>query len=160
MARKVMIEGPISGQNWSYRGGDVVELADDIAQAWIDHGLATDAPPEKISAQRIAELEKSLDDAIRERDALRKSLAEAEGKAAEARKAVAGAKDEASAHKKSADEAIARALAAIGLIKTEREARQRAEAERDDFAAKAKALGEQLERLRASTKASANAGNV
>jgi hypothetical protein len=94
----------LAGDNFSYAPGDVVDLDDDTAQAWVGAKLAVEAPPHEAAADRIAALNDERETLVKERDGLAAERDDLKGKLAAALKEKQGAIDEMKIHKASADD--------------------------------------------------------
>lgn len=49
--KKVLIKQSIAGHEFSYKPGDIAELIDELASAWVQSGVAVWAPKEKPKAE-------------------------------------------------------------------------------------------------------------
>jgi hypothetical protein len=94
----------LAGDHFSYAPGDIVDLEDAVAEAWIDAKLAVEAPPQEAAIDRIAELNAYRDALARERDGLAAERDDLKGKLAAALREKQGAIDEMKIHKTAADD--------------------------------------------------------
>ena len=110
----------IAGADFSLDHGAVVDADTigglEVAKAWIEAGIAVEAPSEEIAAATIDDLRKQLADVTGARDGLQAALTDAEGALAKAQGAADGAREEMLVHKAArvdADNALAKAKAAF-----------------------------------------------
>jgi chromosome segregation ATPase len=143
----VKLSGPISGHNFDYTAGDIVDLIDVDAKAWIAAGLAVEAPPNDVAVKRIERLERDLADA---RAAVAGHVSAADKTASDVANAKSAMK-QAIVEMKTREARLEEARAANDALAQTLSAREkdleRALGERDDFQAQAVALGEQIERM-------------
>ena len=144
MPRKMMMLTALAAADHSFAPGEFVELEDNIADAWRDAGIVSEAPDDKVAAEQIARLQAQISDALSVRDGAEKALTEARGAIAAAKAEKDGANKEREIFRKAADEAKARVSDLETQLATARDENARISAERDTFAAQAKDLGEKL----------------
>lgn len=96
---KIKITGSVAGSNFSYSPGEIVEVEEAIARAWVEHGLGIYAPDVEIAAAEIAALRKQVETLTAERDGHAAAALDLTGKLAEAKAVASGAKAEMLVHK-------------------------------------------------------------